>query len=236
MKKHPIYPDDQRLPVMNWTPRPACRVRSMDGRSVRIEPFDGARHAMALWEVFDQEAMNERVRWFGWPWIENAEGLAGLLEGLNTHDGWSTAAIVIRDKPVGMASFMREDRTNGVIEIGAVAHSDQLARTPASTEAHQLLMKHSFDLGYRRYEWKSDAANEASKRAAERLGFTYEGTFRNHAVNHGRSRDTAWYSITIGEWPRVKKALEMWADPSNFEANGRQIQSLIDIRNDLHQK
>src|SRR5215203_2316156 len=112
---------------------------------------------------------------------------------------------------------MRHDPANGVIEVGSVQFSPLLQRTAAATEAQFLLMRYVFDdLGYRRYEWKCDSLNAPSRRAAERLGFVYEGTFRNAVVYRGRSRDTAWYAIADGDWPQVKQALETWLEPANF--------------------
>jgi RimJ/RimL family protein N-acetyltransferase len=108
--------------------------------------------------------------------------------------------------------------------------SPLLQRSPAATEAMYLMMRHAFELGYRRYEWKCDSLNEKSRRAAERLGFSYEGLFRQAIVYKGRSRDTAWYSIIDSEWPRVREAFERWLDPGNFDAAGRQRASLAQIR------
>jgi len=117
-----------------------------------------------------------------------------------------------------------------VAEVGHLVFAPHLQRTPAATEAMYLMMRHVFELGYRRYEWKCDALNAASRRAAERLGFTYEGTFRQHMVYKGRSRDTAWYSITDAEWPRLRDAFEAWLAPSNFDDQGRQLRRLADFR------
>ena len=232
-KSHPAYPDDGRAIVRGWEPCPSCRVGSMDGGYVNVEPFDAATHAAELWHAFGGEAMNERIRWFGWPWMEWEGDLARIIEGYATREGWSTAVFVLEAQAVGMASYMREDAANGVIETGAIALSDRIARTPAATEAHWLMMEHAFELGYRRYEWKCDDANEASKRAALRLGFTHEGTFRQHQVKHGRNRDTAWFSILDSEWPVVDAALRAWLEASNFDGDRRQRRSLADIRREM---
>ena len=233
MTEHPDYSGDPRERVPEWTACPSCRVASDSGAHVAIEPFDATSHTASLWHSFGGEAINERIHWFGWPWLEWESDLARMLEGFATREGWSTAAFMLEDQAVGMASFMREDAANGVVETGAIALSDAIARTPAATEGHYLMMRHAFGLGYRRYEWKCDAANEASRRAALRLGFTFESVFRQHQVKHGRNRDTAWFSIIDGEWPRVDTALRRWLDPTNFDPDGRQRRRLADLRDEV---
>jgi RimJ/RimL family protein N-acetyltransferase len=135
-----------------------------------------------------------------------------------------TFSIVPRGRgPEGMASFMRVDPANGSVEVAAIILARTLQRTPAATEAMYLLAHHVFDaLGYRRYEWKCDSCNEPSRSAAARLGFTYEGRFRNAMVYKGRNRDTDWFSITETEWPRLRAAHETWLDPANFDEQGAQ--------------
>ena len=129
-----------------------------------------------------------------------------------------------------IASYLRIDPAAGSIEVGHINYSPLLQRKPAATEAMYLMMKHAFELGYRRYEWKCDALNAASRRAAERLGFTFEGTFRQAIVYKGRSRDTAWYSIIDQEWPALDAAFRGWLDPANFDAEGCQRRSLAALR------
>lgn len=126
-------------------------------------------------------------------------------------------------KAVGRCALMRVDAANGVIEVGAILWSPALQRTPAATEAIYLLARHAFeDLGYRRFEWKCNALNEPSRRAALRFGFTFEGVFRQHMVVKGLNRDTAWYAMLDGEWPTLKPAFETWLDAANFTPDGRQ--------------
>src|SRR5262249_42598244 len=117
----------------------------------------------------------------------------------------------------GVASYLRIDPPNGSIEVGHIALSPRLQRTPAATESMYLMMNWAFSAGYRRYEWKCNALNEASRRAAMRLGLSYEGVFRQAAVVKGRNRDTAWYATIDSEWPALKQAFERWLDPANFD-------------------
>jgi RimJ/RimL family protein N-acetyltransferase len=119
----------------------------------------------------------------------------------------------------------------GVIEVGHINFSPQLQKTPAATEAMFLMMRRVFDeLGYRRYEWKCDALNAASRRAAGRLGFVFEGIFRQATICKGRNRDTAWYSVIDAQWPVLKRAFESWLDPTNFDPQGFQIKQFLDLR------
>jgi RimJ/RimL family protein N-acetyltransferase len=142
-------------------------------------------------------------------------------------------AIVDNDtrKAVGRASYLRIEPKHRCIEVGGILFSPLLQRTPASTEAMYLMMRHAFeDLGNRRYEWKCDARNEPSRRAALRLGFTFEGIFRQHMIIKGQNRDTAWFSLLDKEWPRAKEAFEEWLAPDNFDANGEQKHTLAALR------
>jgi RimJ/RimL family protein N-acetyltransferase len=135
------------------------------------------------------------------------------------------------ERAVGTAALMRMEPAHGVIEVGSILFSPRLKQTRAATESMYLLMRRVFDeLGYRRYEWKCDSLNAPSRAAALRYGFTFEGMFRNAIVYKGRSRDTAWYSITDGEWPRIRAAFEAWLDPANFDAQGQQKRRLAALR------
>jgi RimJ/RimL family protein N-acetyltransferase len=143
-----------------------------------------------------------------------------------------TLATLPRERPAGIASYLRITPEQGVIEIGHIWFGTQLRRSTAATEAIYLLARHAFDeLGYRRLEWKCNALNAPSRRAAERFGFTFEGVFRKHMVVKGRNRDTAWYAITDDEWPRIRAGFELWLSPANFDGDGvqkRQLRGLID--------
>ena len=132
---------------------------------------------------------------------------------------------------VGMASYLRFAPDHRVVEIGHIWFGAELQRTPAATEAIYLMVAHAFDeLKVRRLEWKCDAANERSRRAADRLGFTFEGVFRQHMLVKDRNRDTAWYSLLDGEWPAVRAAFEAWLDAANFDGDGVQRRSLAELR------
>ncbi|MXI55123.1 GNAT family N-acetyltransferase, partial [Escherichia coli] len=130
----------------------------------------------------------------------------------------------------GVASFLRIDRANGVIEIGHIQIAPVLQRTSASSEAIMLMIRWAFDAGYRRVEWKCNDLNAPSMRAADRFGFTFEGTFRNHMIVKGRNRDTAWWAMTDDDWPEVRKVYEAWLALDNFDADGRQRRSMTELR------
>ncbi|KAI1123586.1 acyl-CoA N-acyltransferase [Nemania abortiva] len=135
------------------------------------------------------------------------------------------------DNVIGCASYMNINTKNRCVEVGSVMFSPKLQRTPAATEAMYLMAKHAFeDLGYRRYEWKCNTLNASSQRAARRLGFTFEGVFRQHMVIKGRNRDTAWFAIVDGDWPGIRDAFDKWLDPSNFDEDGLQQSKLEDYR------
>lgn len=218
--------------LSDWTPRPAPAPVALTGRYVMIEPYSRDIHLDALWEAFGGPATSDLIHYFPNGPYEKAEHMGDWLDAF----GKSGAVVnVFRSRRtgnvVGMGSYMRPDPANGVVEIGSVAHGPAMARSPMSTEAHYLLARHVFDdLGYRRYEWKCHNENLASKRTAERLGFTFEGIFRQHIVSKGANRDTAWYSMIDGEWPMLKAAFEAWLATDNFDADGRQIRRLEDVR------
>jgi RimJ/RimL family protein N-acetyltransferase len=133
-------------------------------------------------------------------------------------------------RAAGVASYLRIDPPNGAIEVGHIAYSPALQRTRASTEAMYLMMRRAFTLGYRRYEWKCDALNASSRAAAERLGFSFEGIFRQATVYKGRNRDTAWYAAIDRDWPRLERVFTRWLEPENFDDDGRQRARLEDLR------
>ena len=197
-----------------------------------IEPFRRNVHEAALWAALGGAGVNELIRYFPNGPYEEPGALADWIEA-NQRAG--IVVNVFRSRRtgdiVGMASLMRADPANGVVEVGAVAHGAAMARTPMSTEAHYQMARHVFeDLGYRRYEWKCHNDNAPSMVTAIRLGFTFEGLFRQHVVSKGANRDTAWFSMIDGEWPVLKQAFEAWLDPSNFDPEGRQRIRLEEMR------
>jgi len=204
---------------------------------VRLEPFDAAAHGDALFAAVGGDANAGIWEWMPVGPFAAREDLLGLLALQHTQDGWRT--LVIRaggaGDVVGMCTYMRIRETHGSAEIGCVAFGPKLKRTPEATEALHLMARHVFDLGYRRYEWKCNAENLASKRAAERFGFVFEGVFRNDMVTKGRSRDTAWYAMTDADWPRNASALARWLAPSNFaKEDGAQLRTLESYRQESH--
>ncbi len=218
---------------MTWTPRPLPPRTAMEGRYARLEPFSVEAHAGDLHAAFAEDTENDlwRYRDVG-PFAEEA-AFRDFAERTMTGDDPLFFAILDRQtgKAVGSASFMRIVPAHGVIEVGAITYSPRLKRTRVATDAMYLMAARAFDeLGYRRYEWKCDALNEPSRRAARRLGFTFEGIFRQHMMVRGQNRDTAWFAILDTEWPQRKAALERWLDPDNFDAQGRQRRSLAAVR------
>ena len=211
-------------PLQGWTAPPAPAREGMVGRLCRLEPLSAERHADAL---FDADALDAEGRSWTYlaygPFASRAD-YRRWVEELTAVDELRLFAIVRADldAPVGVASYLRIFPEAGSIEIGHLHFSELLSRHPAATEAMFLMMRHAFALGYRRCEWKCDALNAASRAAATRLGFAYEGTFRQATVYNGRSRDTAWFSVIDREWPALEATFERWLRPENFDADGRQ--------------
>jgi RimJ/RimL family protein N-acetyltransferase len=203
---------------------------TLAGRWVTLEPLSSERHSQALWQaVLGHEGV---WRWLGDGPYLSEEDLAVALAAKETGSAARFFAILPESDSVatGYASLMRMDPANGVIEVGNVLFSPSLQRTPAATETMYLMARYVFDeLGYRRYEWKCNALNLPSRRAAERLGFTFEGIFRQHMVIKGQNRDTAWYAMLDSEWSARKRAFETWLMPENFDAEGRQRRTLSSL-------
>jgi RimJ/RimL family protein N-acetyltransferase len=222
--------------LKDWQPRPRPAREPLEGRYVRLEPLDAARHGDGLYEASTVADAAERFRWlFDYPpesraafqpWLEKAEASTDPL--------FFTVIDKASGRIAGRQTLMRIEPAFGVIEIGNIYWGPLISRRPAATEAQFLFMRHIFDgLGYRRYEWKCNNRNEPSKRAAERFGFAFEGVFRQHLIVKGENRDTAWYSIIDKEWPLLRQAYEEWLDPANFSADGRQKRRLEEIRTGL---
>ncbi|MBV9927883.1 MAG: GNAT family N-acetyltransferase [Acidobacteria bacterium] len=220
------------LPVYFWEPRRLPARETLEGRYCRLEPLDPGRHATDLYDAntVDPEGTNWTYLPYG-PFKTLNAYLAWMEETCRGKDPLFYAVVPPEtNRATGVASYLRIDPANGSIEVGHINYSPLLQRTPAATEAMYLMMKRAFDLGYRRYEWKCNALNAASRAAAERLGFSFEGVFRQAAVVKGRNRDTAWYSVIDGEWPALREAFERWLDPSNFDEQGRQRTKLNGVR------
>jgi len=218
--------------VPDWSPRPWPPRTPMLGIYGRVEPVDPDRHAVDLHAAnsLDPDGRN-------WTYLSR-EGFAELeayrdwLVTMTEADDPVLHAIVDEStgKAVGVAAYMRIDPAMGAIEVGNLNFSPLLQRTRLATEAMFLMMRRAFDeLGYRRYEWKCDSLNAPSRRAAERLGFSFEGIFRQAIVYKGRNRDTAWFSIVDREWPALRGAFEQWLSTSNFDDSGRQRRRLADL-------
>ena len=215
--------------MSGWTPRekPACVV--LDGRYVRLEPLDAARHGRELFEASQVADADAKFRWLAENPVTDQAAFMAWVEKSEASDDPLYFAVIDKasGKVAGRQTFMRIDTQNGVIEIGNIYWGALISRKRAATEALYLFMSHAFaDLGYRRFEWKCNNDNEPSKRAALRFGFTFEGVFRQHLIVKGLNRDTAWFSIIDKEWPALEKAYEGWLDPGNFDADGQQRQRL----------
>ena len=220
-------------PVPGWTPRQRPPRSPMPGRYCSIEPLDIDRHAGELHEANLEAGDHSRWTYLSVSGFDDLDSYRAWLSSTALSDDPLFHAIVDKStgRAVGVAAYLRIDPPNGVIEVGHINYSSRLQRTRAATEAMYLMMRRAFDeLGYRRYEWKCDSLNAASRAAAARLGFTAEGIFRQAVVYKGRNRDTAWYSILDREWPRVRAGFERWLDPANFDAEGRQIRRLEECR------
>jgi RimJ/RimL family protein N-acetyltransferase len=232
------YPDpvsELNLNFENWKPARLPEAITLDGQWSRLEPLTAAQHGHSIWS-----AVNGHDSVWAWlgdgPYACEEDCLQALRAKEN--DRASRFFAILPKQPsgragsaAGYASLMRIDAPNGVIEVGNIMFSPQLQRTCAGTEVIYLLALYIFEeLGFRRYEWKCNALNLPSRRAAERFGFTFEGIFRQHMVIKGRSRDSAWYSMLDHEWPDRKRTFERWLDPANFDAEGRQIRSLTSMR------
>lgn len=214
--------------LSGWVPPAVPEAATLTGRYCLLELLDPHRHAAALFAAY-AKAPDDR----DWTYMS-----AGPFTSPDEYFNWATVvtnrdterhyAIIDRTtlRPLGTMALLRMVPEHGCIEVGTVMLSPAVQRTRIATEAHYLLMKYVFELGYRRYEWKCDSLNQASIRAARRLGFTYEGTFRQAVVYKHRSRDTAWFAVIDQDWPAIQQAFEHWLAPENFDPDGHQITRL----------
>jgi RimJ/RimL family protein N-acetyltransferase len=214
--------------IPDWKPPGFPSREPMDGRFCRLEPLRPELHAAALHEANAADAEGRMWTYLPYGPFATFENYRRWIDDMSKRSDPMFFAIIDRThgKPVGVAGFLRMDAAAGSIEVGHLAFSPLLQRTIAATEAMFLMMERAFSLGYRRYEWKCDALNAPSRRAAQRLGFSFEGIFRQATVVKGRNRDTAWFSIIDRDWPKLKDAFQRWLEASNFDESGRQRLSL----------
>ena len=212
--------------VKDWRPPERPDWTLLEGRFVRLERLDPERHAAelhaanresdAIWDYLPYGPFATEAEYRDWAKNMAAEEDPRFYALIDARTG----------RAAGVASYLRINPAAGSIEVGHINLSPSIQGTPAATEAMYLMIRWAFEAGYRRYEWKCNALNRASRRAAERLGLSYEGVFRQMMVVKGRNRDTAWFAAIDGEWPALKSAFDRWLDPGNFDAEGRQKESL----------
>jgi RimJ/RimL family protein N-acetyltransferase len=217
-----------------WTPRERPARIALVGRYVALQPVTTS-HVPGLQASLAGPEDGALWTYRPTPPPVSESAMADLVdEWMGSTENLTWAVVPHGYEASGLTSLYRIDPAHGQAEVAAVVYARSLQRTPATTEATYLLMRYLFDgLRYRRFEWKCDALNEPSRQAAFRLGFTYEGRFRNHMVTKGRNRDTDWFSVTDAEWPRVKQALQTWLQPDNFDDQGRQRLALSEVRGKL---
>lgn len=215
--------------LAGWQAPPAPDGSALDGRYARLERLDADRHAALMFREFDGHDSVWDYLPYG-PFASAAQYHRWMRDAAAGSDPFFYA-IQTRETGVfgGVASFLRITPGMGVIELGHINLSPALQGTRTATEAFYLMMGWAFDAGYRRFEWKCDAGNMPSRRAAQRLGLSFEGVFRQHMIVKGRNRDTAWFAATDGDWPALKEAFEVWLAPRNFDADGRQRERLSDL-------
>ena len=214
-------------------PAPRPGREPLRGRHVLLRPVDPEADAEALFAASHPDRDGRSIWTYLWdgPYVSPDEMRPMLEWAAGSEDPLFLAIEPLREeRPTGLASYLRITPEHGVVEIGHIWFGFDLQRTAAATEAIFLLIRRAFDeLGYRRVEWKCNAENDASRRAAERFGFTFEGVFRKHMVVKGRDRDTAWYAIVDDDWPPIRAAFEAWLAPENFGEEGRQRRALRDL-------
>lgn len=223
------------LPVTSIEPAERPTGTTLTGSRVRLEHLSAEQHAHDLFVTLNNDT-NERLWTYmpHGPFDTEAEFTKWVASVDHSTDPLFYAIIDLSTgKAVGIASYLRIDTINRTIEVGWLTFSHLLRRSANATEAMYLMARHAFELDYRRYEWKCNALNAPSIAAAERLGFSFEGLFRNAVIVKGHNRDTAWFAFTDGDWPAIRLAHEAWLDPANFDANGNQLSSLREATADL---
>ena len=216
----------------NFKPGDLPKMERLEGRYVIVECLSKDKHGADLYEIYGPDSPADMWTYLFQNPVQSQEEWSALLDQMLTAQDRFYYAIVDKEsgKALGTFALMRINRGSRVNEVGSVTYSPQLKRTRLATEAQYLLARYVFEeLEYRRYEWKCDALNQPSRYAAERLGFIYEGTFRQAVVYKGRNRDTDWLAMIDKDWPAVKIRLEKWLSPDNFDENGQQIKALSDF-------
>jgi RimJ/RimL family protein N-acetyltransferase len=219
-------------PLPGWSPARHPGHIAMTGQYARLEPLDADRHCADLFAAFSTDPDGAIWTYSVNEPFAREEDLKAWLRSISGLDAQPFFAIIDAGtgQANGIASYLRIEPDHGVIEVGSITFSPLLQRSRVASEAMFLMMARVFnDLGYRRYEWKCDALNAPSRRAAERLGFTFEGVFRQALVYKRRNRDTAWFSILDSEWPAIERAFLAWLEPGNFDAQGMQKLRLADL-------
>lgn len=218
-------------PVNDWSPPPPPPRTPMAGRYCLVEALDPTRHGRDLYEANALDTTGKNWTYLPYGPFADFDDYLGWLDYQSRSDDPLFQAVVdqAKGKAVGVASYLRINPEGGSIEVGHINFSPLLQRSPAATEAMYLMMKRAFGLGYRRYEWKCDALNSNSRAAAQRLGLSFEGVFRQATVYKRRNRDTAWYAAIDQEWPELEEAFVRWLDPGNFDWDGEQKTRLSEL-------
>jgi RimJ/RimL family protein N-acetyltransferase len=208
----------------DWNAPGSPRREAMSGRFTRLEPLDVMRHAAQLFSELSADRDGRTWTYLPYGPFQDFEAFREWLMNycLSNDPLFYTITEIASGNPLGLAAYLRINPADGVIEVGHLIFSERMQRTPIATEAMYLMMNRAFEMGYRRYEWKCDSLNAKSRAAAERLGFQYEGMFRQDRVYKGRSRDTTWFSVIGREWPALEERFVRWLDPGNFDQAGKQ--------------
>jgi RimJ/RimL family protein N-acetyltransferase len=219
------------FPLESWQGAAVPERIPLEGRYCRLEPLDIERHGPALHTAFSAALDGRSWTYLPYGPFPDYDSYRVWLESTCQRADPLFFAIIAQDgnAPLGIASYLRIMPAAGSIEVGHLHFGPALKRSPAATEAMYLMMEQAFQLGYRRYEWKCDALNAPSRAAAERLGFTFEGIFRQATVYKRRTRDTAWFAIIDRDWPALQAAFQAWLDPANFDSAGKQRQRLSEL-------
>ena len=216
--------------ALGWTPGPELVATTLTGRHCALEPL-AESHVEGLYAALCVDSPDSIWTYMSAGPFADVDSFATYVADLLARPATIPLAVLLPDgTPVGIATYLRVDHANGTAEVGNITYGSVLQRTTAATEAMYLMAAHAFDVvGVRRYEWKCDALNQPSRDAAARLGFTFEGIFRQAVVYKGRNRDTAWFAVTDADWPDLRARYERWLDPANFTEGGTQRTPLADL-------